>query len=670
MRSTVFCAVAVALALAALSGATAIEAAAPTEYVVVYEAEVTPAEGRRAVRAAGGRVLQENRRVGVATVVSARPEFATSVARASEIAGVARNTPIGRARSLGRPSVASAELLALRASGSGDAASTGAQVAAAGDEPLAHLQWGMRLIHATPEGSYAVQPGDKRVLVGILDTGVDGNHPDIAPNFNFRLSRNFTTDIPLIDGPCEEEPDRSCEDSAFVDENSHGTHVASIVGSPINGHGTAGVAPNVTLVNLRAGQDSGFFFLQATVDALTYAGDHGIDVVNMSYFIDPWLYNCADNPADSPEQQAEQRAVIAATQRALDYAHARGVTLIAASGNDDTDLGDPTFDDQSPNFPPGNEHDRTVDNSCLDLPTEGNNVLSVNAIGPTTRKADYSNYGVEQSTVAAPGGFFRDDPWSLSQTPEERTAAGIPNLILAAYPENVAREFGEIEPDGTPNTPFVVRDCGGGTCAYYQYIQGTSMASPHAVGVAALIVSEYGRGFFGRPLAEPGRDAADPRRHGDRSRVSGAEAAQLRGQGPPAELRRALRGDARVQRLLRPRHRGRAARGSEQLERLSREGLRALPAPAPARGAAARRPTPRTDRAASSRYAAIWPSSVAISSRSWNSWYVAQRSSSHTWSLRCSAATDSPHSGQGMNRGWGREGNIADRRPVCSFIGR
>ena len=52
-------------------------------------------------------------------------------------------------------------------------------------------------------------------------------------------------------------------------------------------------------MNLRAGQDSGFFFLQPTVDALTYAGRNGIDVVNMSFFTDPWLYNCADNPADS-----------------------------------------------------------------------------------------------------------------------------------------------------------------------------------------------------------------------------------------------------------------------------------------------------------------------------------------------------------------------------------
>jgi subtilisin family serine protease len=129
--------------------------------------------------------------------------------------------------------------------------------------------------------------------------------------------------------------------------------------------------------------------------------------------------------------------------------------------------------------------------------------MSISAVGPTKRKADYSNYGIEQITVAAPGGFFRDDPWSLSMTPAERNAAGIPNLILAAYPENVAREFEELEPDGTPNTPFVVRDCSGSTCAYYQYIQGTSMASPHAAGVAALIVSEHGSGFFGQRSLDP-----------------------------------------------------------------------------------------------------------------------------------------------------------------------
>src|SRR5512132_1158395 len=135
-------------------------------------------------------------------------------------------------------------------------------------------------------------PREVAVLVGIIDSGIDGNHPDLRENFNRRLSRNFTTDIPLIDGPCEHP---SCVDPVDEDDEGHGTHVAGSVAAALNGLGIAGVAPNVTIVNLRAGQDSGFFFLQPSVDALTFAADHGIDVVNMSYYIDPWLYNCSAN---------------------------------------------------------------------------------------------------------------------------------------------------------------------------------------------------------------------------------------------------------------------------------------------------------------------------------------------------------------------------------------
>ena len=130
-------------------------------------------------------------------------------------------------------------------------------------EPLADLQWDMQQINATADGSYRVEHGDERVLVGIIDTGVDGSHPDIAPNFSNDLSRNFTVDIPVdANGDRDRrtvrgEPDQSCNDPPNVDEDGHGTHVASTIGSPINGLGIAGVAPNVTLVNLRAGQDSG-----------------------------------------------------------------------------------------------------------------------------------------------------------------------------------------------------------------------------------------------------------------------------------------------------------------------------------------------------------------------------------------------------------------------------
>jgi lantibiotic leader peptide-processing serine protease len=493
MRKVLFAAV--ALTAAAMTGVLSVGSdagsdARPSKYIVLYEQGASPAAVKKAVKQAKGRILRANNRVGVATAISASPRFRGAAEASAAIKGVARNIPIGRAKPSLRPKLSPEQMRAFRRASRGTArqqrSSGGSFSSHNPAEPLADLQWDMKMIHATSEGSYHTEKGSNRVLVGILDTGVDGSHPDISQNFNRGLSRNFTTDIPSIDGPCEFA---GCVDPNDRDDNSHGTHVASTVASPINGLGMAGVAPNVTLVNLRAGQDSGFFFLQASVDALTYAGDIGIDVANMSYFIDPWLYNCGNPlhpvPEDSAADRAAQATIIEATQRALDYAHQRGVTLIAAAGNGHEDIIIPKLDVQSPNFPLGTEHDRTVNNTCLDLPTEGNNVISVSSVGPSKTKADYSNWGYGEIGVAAPGGWFRDAGWPA-------TIPAVQNQILAAYPLNVAVAAGDLNPDGTPNTPFVVRDCKGSTCAYYQWIQGTSMASPHAVGVAALIVSQYG----------------------------------------------------------------------------------------------------------------------------------------------------------------------------------
>jgi lantibiotic leader peptide-processing serine protease len=462
---------------------------ATAEYVVLYEEGVSLAAARAAVRRVGGTIVNENRAVGLATVRSANNEFVADAGAQAALFGAAANKPLGTADPSGPRKFAEERLDAERKASMGEGAQSMADPSSTVGgmfEPFAPLQWDMAMIHATRWESHNVQPGKRGVLVGIIDTGVDGSHPDIAPNFDAALSRNFTTDIELVDGPCADEPDASCSDPADVDENGHGTHVAGTVGAAVNNLGVGGTAPNVTLVNLRAGQDSGFFFLKPSVDALTYAGDHGIDVVNMSYYIDPWQFNCRNNPADSPEAQLEQRTIIEATNRALRYAHRRGVTLVGAAGNGHVDLGNPTFDDTSPDFPPGAEYPRNIDNGCLDLPTEGYKVLSVTALGPSTVKADYSNYGVEQAAVSAPGGYFRD--WL--GTPSHRTVA---TQVLSTYPENVARELGEIDENGIPTTEFVLRDCVGDVCAYYTYFQGTSMASPHAVGVAALIVSEYGK---------------------------------------------------------------------------------------------------------------------------------------------------------------------------------
>jgi subtilisin family serine protease len=299
-------------------------------------------------------------------------------------------------------------------------------------------------------------------------------------------------DIPAIDGPCEVS---TCIDPADVDDGGHGTHVAGTIAGARNGIGIAGVAPEATIVNVRAGQDSGYFFLYETVAALQYAGEAGLDVVNMSFYTDPWLWNCESRDdyvsgEVTDEQLAEQALTRQLVSNAHDYAHDHGVTLVAAAGNDVTDLAAPTrADDSSPDYPPGAAQDRVVTSNCLDMPGEGPHVISVSSLGPTGAKADYSNWGYGAIDVSAPGGWYRDG----FGTAAYRTPG---NLVLSSYPLHVAIAEGLADENGQPTDDFSLVSCdaNGANCGFYTYLQGTSMASPHAAGVAALIVGAHGQG--------------------------------------------------------------------------------------------------------------------------------------------------------------------------------
>jgi subtilisin family serine protease len=473
-------------------------AGAATEFTVLAAADQSVAAAEQAIRDAGGTVLHSNNAVGLITASAPASGFVERVSANRAVFGAAKATSIGKApkdKATKKPDVIEKE-----AKGAAKRSPGAKKPAPVGTDPLDDKLWGLKSVRS--DLARTVQPGDKRVKVGIIDTGIDGSHPDIAPNFDAADSRNFTRDIPtdetgtVVDGPCEY---RGCVDPADHDDNGHGTHVAGTIAAAANGFGVSGVAPNVTLVNVRAGQDSGFFFLQPTVDALTYAGDAGIDVVNMSFYVDPWLYNCANNAADSTEEKVEQRTITEAMNRALNYAYRKGVTSVAALGNEHSDLGTPQPDATSPDYPANATHTRQIDNAtCLSLPVEGAHTIGVSAFGPSGAKADYSNYGTEQISVSAPGGYFRDG----FGTDWYRTNE---NEILSAYPRNVGVVDGNIDADGsvTPDgaalgvQKAVSPD---GRVGYYQYLQGTSMATPHATGVAALIVSQYGtasRGGFG-----------------------------------------------------------------------------------------------------------------------------------------------------------------------------
>ena len=335
----------------------------------------------------------------------------------------------------------------------------------ASSEPLAACQWDMSLINAD-DATHARATGEG-VRVGDIDSGVDLTHPDIVPNLDLAHSCSFIFDHDPTALP-QEKANGDCSNKAAVqDYSGHGTHTASTIAAPINGIGIAGVAPEATIVAIKACTWVGYCFADSVAAALRYAGDLRLDVVNLSLFADPYLYYCGSD--------AQQRAIYNSLQTAARYAQQRGVLVIAAAGNQADDMAHPTTDVISPDWPPDAAVERVVHNNCKRAPTEIPGVLAISATGPigipgyTLNIASYSDVGMGVVGAAAPGG----DYFAATGT--------VQDAVLAAWSST---DDGTFDFYATlPYPGLVVLDHG----ARYIEINGTSMAAPHATGVAALI---------------------------------------------------------------------------------------------------------------------------------------------------------------------------------------
>lgn len=303
------------------------------------------------ITAAGGTVTASLPQIGV-LIVEGNDGFA---ARAAKINGIRSVTEDFEVQFLDQAEMEGVGQAVANPPNSGD------------NDRFFDLQWGHDAVQAPEAWSLGARGAGVRVAV--LDSGIDAEHPDLAPNLNSALSVSFV--------PGE---DWNIRPGVYF---NHGTHVAGTIAAADNGIGIIGVAPEAELVAVKVlSEYTGSGSFGGIIQGIVYAADIGADVINMSL------------GADIPHNARGAAELFVATARATQYATQRGSLIVAAAGNDARDL----------------DHDQSLKAFPAELP----HVLSVAATAPVgwatgtspslDFPASYSNYGQSGIDFSGPGG--------------------------------------------------------------------------------------------------------------------------------------------------------------------------------------------------------------------------------------------------------------------------
>lgn len=301
--------------------------------------------------------------------------------------------------------------------------------------PFFPYLWGLDAIDA-PEAWQTGHTG-KGVVVAVLDEGFYLGHPDIGPNIDQSLNRNFVNLNDLGSPFCDfyDECDPGDVSFKLPPGFSHATHVAGTVAALDNDLGVVGVAPDSKIMAVKVLSDyAGFGLVSWIVQGIVYAADQEADVINLS------LGGMRIKGSGKGSNLIQEG--IKAYNAAIQYATQKGTTVIAAIGNDGIDLDHsgsvefyPAASSQalaiSATAPEGWFYDQSTD---LDVPTS------------------YTNYGSSRVHFSAPGGDF-----------DFQAAEFYFDMVLSTS----------------------------GPSDYY-FSAGTSMAAPHVAGVAALLIGKNG----------------------------------------------------------------------------------------------------------------------------------------------------------------------------------